>query len=146
MIIYHYFNHAGFTQRNVIDGTHIVDRRVIVDFLQVDTVDGHTSFDLFLEELHGFILHGQTHATRIALTLCCYMFTSNVVTVHGSVDTPHSNGKTTTTTLVGHLNDKHTTQKNANRDMIYKVAWSTNLHKFTSRMRLQQPRTAAREA
>jgi len=36
--------------------THIVNRRMVVNFLQVDIVDSNAFFDLFLEELRRVIL------------------------------------------------------------------------------------------
>ena len=47
--------------------THIVDGRVVVNLLQVDTVDSWAFLDLFLEELQRVVLWhdtSQTHYSR----------------------------------------------------------------------------------
>jgi len=36
---------------------------MIVDFLEVDAIDGNSFFDLFLEELQPFVLSVTTHQT-----------------------------------------------------------------------------------
>ena len=44
--------------------THIVDGRVVVNLLQVDTVDSWTFLDLFLEELQRVVLWQDKSQTR----------------------------------------------------------------------------------
>jgi len=36
--------------------THVIDRRMVVNLLQVDVIDSDAFFNLFLEELHGVVL------------------------------------------------------------------------------------------